>query len=149
MKKNFKKKLTAFGLCAFALSSLVATNAFASSDDDYDFNFRIQGSVDNAQDPTSRYRGTTDNSNAWKVNLLDSDEGPGTVTDFWIEHKNGTNASSQHHVKQGNGSYYFPANDNGDNAYVYLTAENNNFATSTQYNVSGKWDPETGHHVAT
>lgn len=118
MKSKLKKKLTACGLCIFGLTSLVATNAFASSDDDYDFSFRIQGSVDNAQDPTGRYRGTDDNSNAWKVNLESSGEGSGTVTDFWIELKDGKNASSQYHVKQGNGVYYFPANDKGDKATV-------------------------------
>lgn len=149
MKRNLRKKLTACGLCVFALSSLVATNAFASSDDNYGFSFRIQGSVDNAQEHTSRYRGTDDNSNAWKVNLQNSGEGSGTITDFWIEREDGKNASSQYHVKQGNGSYYFAANDNGDYVDVYLTAENNNFATSTQYNVSGVWDPETGKHVST
>lgn len=147
MTKTLKKKLAAFGACALALSAITATTAFASNDN-YDFSFRIQGSVDNAQDPTPRYRGTDDNSNAWKVNLTYSEEGSGTITDFWIVSSYGS-ASQQHHVKQGNGAYYFAANNNGDYVDVYLTAENNNFATSTQYNVSGYWDPETGVHVAT
>lgn len=120
MKSKIKKKLTACGLCLFALSSLIATNAFAASYDHYDFSFRIQGSVDNAQDPQKHYRNTTDNSNAWKVILDSSEEGDGTITDFWIELEDGTNASSKHHVKQGNGAYFFPANDYGDNAWVYL-----------------------------
>jgi hypothetical protein len=149
MKNEFKKKLATCSLCILGLSSLAITSAIASSDDNYAFSFRIQGSVDNAQDSTGRYRGTDDNSNAWKVNLKSSGEGSGTITDFWIERKSGRNASSQYHVKQGNGSYYFPANNNGDKVIVYLTGENNNFASTKQYSISGIWDPETGCHVST
>ncbi len=147
MKSKLKKKLTACGLCMFGLTSLVATNAFAANYDNYDFSFRIQGSVDNAQDPTDHYRNTTDNSNAWKIILDSSGEGNGTVTDFQIELEDSTNASSQHHVKQGNGAYFFPANDYGDNNWVYLTGENNNFSSTKQYDVSGTWNPASGVHV--
>ncbi|MBE6815135.1 MAG: DUF2712 domain-containing protein [Ruminococcaceae bacterium] len=142
--KRFKK-LISITLCIFAFATIFATNAFAAAtNNDYNFDFKIQGSVDNAQDPTGRYRGTTNNNHSWKVQLTSSGEGEKTITKFWIENKNGTNASSAYNIKQGNPAEYKPANDYGDSTTVYLTGENNNYASSKQYVVKGFWDEETG-----
>ncbi len=104
--KRFKK-LISITLCILAFTTIFATNAFAAAtDNNCDFNFRIQGSVDNAQDPNGRFRGTTKNNHSWKVQLTSSGEGEKTITKFWIENKNGTNASSAYNIKQGNPAEY-------------------------------------------
>lgn len=147
MKSSLKKKIASICLCTLATTSMFAFNAFAAEDNNVAYKFRIQGSVDNAQESDGRFRSTTDNSNAWKVELEKSGEGEGTITCFWIEKSNGTNASSSIQIKQGNAARYFTANDKGDNTTVYLTAENNNFTSTKQYEVSGYWDEETGIHI--
>ena len=147
MKSSLKKKIASICLCTIAVTSMFAFNALAAEDNNIEYKFRIQGSVDNAQEADGRFRSTTDNSNAWKVKLEKSGEGNGTITCFWIEKGNGTNASTKRQVQQGKAARYFAANDKGDNTTVYLTAENNNFASTKQYEVSGYWDEETGIHI--
>lgn len=139
--------MIAFGVCVFTFCTMVVTTALASTDNSYGFSFRIQGSVDNAQESVSRFRGTNDSNNAWKVRLDYSGEGENTITSFWIELSDGTNASAAYNFKQGDPAKYKSAYDKGNRQWVYLTGENNNFASTNQYNVSGIWDPETGIYV--
>ncbi len=139
------KKFFSIALCILAFASIFSTNAFAAAtDNNCNFDFKIQGSVDNAQDPNGRYRGTTNNDHSWKVQLTSSGEGAKTITKFWIENEDGINASSAYNIKQGDPPRYKPANDYGDSTTVYLTGENNNYASTKQYVVKGFWDEETG-----
>ena len=148
MEKNAKKKLVSFGMCLAVSAALLSTSAIAAyQDNDINYSFRIQGSVDNAQEKTGRFRDTRENTNSWKVQLKKSGEGKGTFTNFWIENKNGSSASDGYKIKQGDEPRYKPANDKGDHITVYLTAENNNWFSTEQYNVSGIWDEETGKYL--
>lgn len=145
--KKIKQKLIAIAVCVFAFASMFATYALASTEQDYSFIFRIQGSYHNAQNPTGLYRNTNVNTNAWKVRLDYSEEGNKTITTFWLELKDGTNASEAYAIKQGDPARYKPANDKGDYATVYLTGENNSYLASDQYTVSGIWEPDTGIYL--
>lgn len=147
-RKAQRKKLVSFGMCLAVSAALLSTSAIAAyQDNDIDYSFRIQGSVDNAQEKTGRFRDTRENTNSWKVQLVKSGEGKGSFTNFWIENKNGSSASEEYSIKQGDKPRYKPANDKGDHITVYLTAENNNWFSTEQYNVSGIWDEETGRYL--
>ncbi|MCC8192116.1 MAG: DUF2712 domain-containing protein [Ruminococcus sp.] len=148
MKKLFKKILIGGSLCAIASTSMIASNVMAAyQDNNVSYSFRIQGSVDNAQEAKGRFRETKDNTNSWKIQLKESGEGSGTYTTFWIENENGKSASAEYVIQQGKPAKYKMANDKGDHITVYLTAENNNFCSTKQYNVSGIWDEETGIYL--
>lgn len=148
MKQGLKKKIISICLCTAAASTLMVSNAFAEyQDNNVSFAFRIQGSVDNAQESKERFRHTKDNDNSWKVQLRSSGEGKGTITKFWLENEDGKSASSEYDIKQGDPARYKPANKKGAHIDVLLTAENNNFCSTKQYNVSGYWDEETGRYL--
>ena len=99
MEKNAKKKLVSFGMCLAVSAALLSTSAIAAyQDNDIDYSFRIQGSVDNAQEKTGRFRDTRENTNSWKVQLVKSGEGKGSFTNFWIENKNGSSASEEYSI---------------------------------------------------
>lgn len=148
MKIGLKRKIISIALGITAIMSLTGTTAFAKyKNNNIGFSFRIQGSVDNAQESKKQFRDTYDNTNSWKVQMTTSGEGKGSITTFWLENKNGKSASAEYNIKQGDKARYKKANNKGDHTYVFLTAENNNFCSTKQYNVSGYWDEETGIYL--
>ncbi|MDF0479540.1 DUF2712 domain-containing protein [Vagococcus sp. PNs007] len=137
-----KKKTLFFALASVVtLSSSFYINALAT-DDNISFNFRVPSYQSNGHEATGQYRQTTHTDNQWKVKLLKSGEGKGTITKFWLENKNDTNVSKTVNAKQGSGPYYKDAYKSASQINVWLTAENNNF-NGDSYNVSGNWDEET------
>lgn len=52
MKRSLKKRIVGFGMCLAAAAALMSTTAMAGyyQNNNIDFSFRIQGSVDNAQE---------------------------------------------------------------------------------------------------
>lgn len=148
MKPVLRKKFISFGICLTAIMALMIPCVFATyQNNNIGFSFRIQGSVDNAQETKKRFRDTTDPSNSWKVQMVTSGEGKGTITNFWLETTNGRSASSEFSIKQGDVARYMKANKRGNHTNVLLTAENNNFFSTKTYNVSGYWDEETGIYL--
>lgn len=139
------KKLTKVVLVAtLVLSCISPVNVFAG-DADHDFSFKIGAYYKNGRidDNKARYRKTTNPKNMWKVNLLYSGEGNGTVTMFWLENYNKDNVSIDIRAVQGEGVKYEVAEPTASKTTVYLAGENNNFNSDTYY-VSGYWDEETG-----
>lgn len=148
MKQGLRKKFISIGICLSAAVALMVPSAFATyQNNNIGFSFRIQGSVDNAQEAKKRFRDTKENTNSWKVQMRTSGEGKGTITNFWLENEKGKSASSEYSIKQGDVARYKKANDKGDHTNVLLTAENNNFFSTKTYNVSGYWDEETGIYL--
>lgn len=87
------------------------------------------------------YRDTTKASTPFRVRLDSSTEGAKTVTSFWLEDEKETNLCTVLNVTQGEGYYSQNTYQEACKKKVYLTAENNNY-NSTTYKISGKWKEE-------
>lgn len=148
MKKYTKVVKVALVLC-LAVSCAFSLNTFVlAGDANHSFGFRIGSWHGNGRitDSEARYRSTTDPNNMWKVQLVTSGEGTGTITNFWLELYNEQNVSGDISAKQGTKQYYDSAYTSASRATVYLTGENNNYNGDTYY-VSGFWDEETGKYA--
>lgn len=128
-------------ISSFVLVALSGTLVASASNDNIGFKFRIMTYQMNSN-TAGRYRQTTNPDNKWKVNLLKSGEGKGTITTFFLENDFGLNLSKGHQVKQGSGNHYYSAYANASKKYIFLSAENNNW-NNNSYMVSGNWDEET------
>lgn len=140
--KRKTKKIIGLALAILSIATITIPNVFAGEENDNPYGFHIDGWHNNSHSK-SRERYTDDPSDRWKVKLSTTGEGKGTYTTFWLENYTGDNVSKTVDVKQGKGYYYRPSYRKGCRIYVYLTAENNNF-NSTTYDVTGYWDEETG-----
>jgi len=138
--KKLVQVVVAAGLISAALLSSLPVSA---ANDNANYTFRVHGLKQNTQ-AGGRYRQTTNYKNNWKVNLVNSSEGPHTKTTFWLEKGGGGNVSPSVTKTAGNGPSYRRVNsDFNGKQTVMLTAQNNNFNTE-EYNISGYWDEETG-----
>lgn len=122
------------------ISSVAAYDPDLNHEISYDFNiwaFQINSNS------APRMRTSMNIYNTWKVNLLTTTEGSGTITRFWLE-DDGTkfNVSASLDVKQGSGDHYYYTQPEANNNYICLAAENNNYG-NTSYYVTGYWDEET------
>lgn len=143
MKKQFKKLASMLLILVMLASvSINALVAYASSDNNYSYKFQIEAN-ETAKYSEGKFRSTSNNYNAWKVNLQSSGEGEKTITKFRLCLNDGTGASAWHSVTQGSGAHYYSTNDAADFRTVYLQGRNNNDSTK-KYTVSGVWDEETG-----
>ena len=125
-----------------ALCMLMSPAVSKADEDNYYYEFKIKANYENSYS-AARYRQTTNTSNKWKVNLLNSTEGNETKTTFWLaKDSNNALASGTHDVAQGTGAHYYNAKANASQTDVKLGAENNNYSSNT-YTVSGYWDEET------
>ncbi|MCD2368421.1 DUF2712 domain-containing protein [Bacillus sp. BS3(2021)] len=140
VRKNFRLILAGtLGICIMASGNFVE-----ASNDNYSFGEPIKPYHSNSY-TSERWRQTTHTNNPWKVNLKESDEGKGTITTFWIANTMYNSiplASKTYNVKQGSGNHYYNANKKGNEAYVTLGMENNNYSPNWYY-VKGVWDEET------
>lgn len=143
LEKKLIKKLGKTVLTVMLALACVSSVGVFAANENYDFKFQIGSFYGNGRVEKGRYRQTKNVNNMWKVNLKSSGEGSGTLTDFWMEKKNGDNVSGDIRAKQGAGAYYKAAYSSASQTNVYLTGENNNFDSNTYY-VSGFWDEETG-----
>lgn len=148
MKKRIKKsKYIKAGLAFFLATVWYASdNKTFASNDNHGYSFEIQPYHYNNYS-AKRYRQTTHVENEWKVNLISSGEGKGTITTFWLGKYNDDafynyeQGSITRNIKQGSGNHYTEAYSKANKSYVALGAENNNYTTNT-YWVSGNWDEE-------
>ncbi len=131
--------IIAIAVVAVSLSSV----AYAAVDSNIDYSFKISANQAISRDADSRYRGTENNNDAWKVNLRTSEEGTNTATQFSLGLEDKTAASNWQTVQVGSGSHYYSANDAADEEYVYLQARDNN-KIALSYKITGWWDEETG-----
>ncbi|MGL5479353.1 MAG: DUF2712 domain-containing protein [Clostridium sp.] len=131
-------------LIGIALVGVLAMpSVVKAADNNIGFSFYIKSFHQNGQYGTPRYRETENYTNPWKVDLQKSSEGKGnTITRFWIEKSDGTNASEAIDVPVKGGARYHNAYKAASKVNVFLTGENNNY-NSAQYTVSGVWDEET------
>lgn len=127
-------------VCAIVSSMLCGVAAMAS-DDNIPYSFRIGTYYGNGRDENGRYRQTSDVNNPWKVKMMSSEEGSGTITNYWLEDSGTNNVSPTISVTQGKGFHYNNPHSSANKKTVYLTAQNNNY-NGTAYNVSGYWDEE-------
>ena len=137
---NIKKTVTA----ALAICMIATPMIAKASDDNIGFSFQLKPHFANST-TTARYRQTSDVDNKWKVNMVNSTEGRGTIATFWLATKSdGTDIVSDttHDVAQGSGAHYYKAKHTASKTDVRLAAENNNDSPNT-YNISGYWDEET------
>lgn len=143
--KERTKKISAVFLVLLAVSTFFASSlvAHASVDSNIEYSFVVKANNGLNKDPDGRRRQTSNNNNAWKVNLRVSGEGDKTATKFRLCLKDDSAASAWHTVIQGSGSHYYATNDAADHKTVYLQGQNNNTSTKS-YKVSGYWDEETG-----
>lgn len=139
---NIKKIASIIIVLSLMIMFACTTNVFAG-DANHNFSFTVGSYHKNGRNEVGRYRKTTNPNNAWKVQLVQSGEGSGTITRFWLEHYDGENVSDGVNVTQGVGATYSPAYSSASQSTVYLTGENNNY-NGASYSVSGYWDEETG-----
>lgn len=145
--KKLTKKFIAIVIALFAVSTISAGSlvAMASIDEDIAFSFQIKANNEISRDPNKRFRSTFNNDNAWKVELVTSnetDDRKGCGTYFCLGLDDKTSASAWHLVERGSGEHYYSSNDAADFANVYLQGKDNN-NSSKVYTVGGFWDEET------
>lgn len=137
MRKNAVIKT---GFFVAAISILLSASTFAS-DDNIFFSGTVKAYGANTRFP-KRYRETNMVEEPWKVQLVTSEEGKGTITTFWLENFYTDNVSADVYAKQGGPVYYNNPYESANRIDNYLTMENNNFNGNT-YKVTGYWDEET------
>jgi hypothetical protein len=115
-----------------------------AGNDNINFSFTIKPLGQNTRS-SGQYRETTNQYNAWKVNLQNSNEASGnTVTRFWLEGYNKQNVSPSPDVLEGSGAHYYNTYTSASQRTVYLTAQDNDLNLTATYTASGVWDEETG-----
>ncbi len=141
--KYFAKIVASILMLAVVFAISASPVAYASSDENIDYSFKVKINYAVTRFGESKYRSTSDNNNSWKVNLRTSEEGTNTVTLFSLGLEDYTAASTWYAVTVGSGSHYFPTNDAADFNRVYLQAKDNSNKSAT-YQITGFWDEETG-----
>ena len=144
MKGRRANKIGAFGLAlVFAFIGLI--NYVDAADNNIGYEFKLQHHYKNSYTEIE-YRQTKNVNNKWKVNMVYSAEGKGTIATYWLNRPYLFNTtervSAVHDVKQGSGAHYYKAYKKASQEWVNLGAENNN-DTAKSYKVSGYWDEET------
>lgn len=143
---GLKKKGKIIAVICCAIIGVTALNVPAAENNNVSYSFQIGKYHKNGRVSNGRYRSTTDVRDSWKVKMLYSGEGEGTITDYWLENYNEDNVSEDVSIKQGDPAIYSQAWPAASKVTVYLTGENNNF-NGAKYNVRGYWDEETGIYV--
>lgn len=146
--KKLTKKFIAIVIALLAVTTISASSlvAMASVDGDIPFSFEVKMSNGISREENKRLRTTSNNDNAWMVNLTTSNETDNTKncgSYFCLGLEDQTLASEWHLVVRGSGEHYYAANDAADFRYVYLQCRDNNNSTK-KYSVAGFWDEETG-----
>ncbi|MBQ3497500.1 MAG: DUF2712 domain-containing protein [Clostridia bacterium] len=142
-RSKLLKLISVAVLLAIASAISFSTISYASTNDEIDYQFVIKTNLAISRYDDKRLRSTSNNDNAWKVNLEFSDEGSNTATMFSLGLNDYTPASAWVTKVVGTGTNYYSANDAADWAYVYLQAKDNNNVAAT-YRITGYWDEETG-----
>ena len=142
-RAGLSKLITVAVLLAIVSAISLSTVSYASTDDEIEYLFTIKTNLAISRYDDRRLRSTSNNDNAWKVNLQFSDEGSNTATMFSLGLNDYTPASAWVTKVVGTGTDYYSANDAADWAYVYLQAKDNNNVAAT-YRITGYWDEETG-----
>lgn len=148
-KKQLFAALTALIICICTLSPLAAL----ASNDYLAYSFKIAAHQQWTHWHRDELRSTKNTKNAWKVNMIGSDEptsahpdGKGlTATTYRLSRydNHSTAASGMYNVKEYSGAHYYPANSKGSGTCVLLSGRDNNNIAKT-YGVTGVWDEETG-----
>lgn len=146
--KKLAKKFIAIVIALLAVTTISASSlvAMASVNENIGFSFGVEAHNAITQYQYGRLRTTSNNKNAWKVNLTTSDEtdsSKGCGSYFCLGLNDQTEASKWYLVEKGSGEHYYPTNDSAGFKYVYLQCRDNNNSTKT-YTVAGFWDEETG-----
>ncbi|MGE7590939.1 DUF2712 domain-containing protein [Peribacillus sp. NPDC101480] len=145
--KRRKERVIALGTI-LACSIGLGTLSVEAGNENSVYSFKIKKEQGNEYTHT-KYRQTTTERNTWKVRMYHSQEGTNTYTTYWVERSDGTNVSPAVKVTAGSSgeksgrNHYVKGNAGANAANVRLTAENNNYSSST-YTVEGYWDEETG-----
>lgn len=146
--KKLTKKFAAIVIALLVVSAISASSlvAMASVDEEIDFRFSFISDETVNRGDDRRYRSTSDNNNAWKVDLQTSNE----TTDakecgslFCIGLEDATLASAWQLVVRYSGPHYYATNDAADFRYVYLMCKDNN-NSGKPITLTGVWDEETG-----
>ena len=143
--KFYKRLLLTLIVCSISISAFAFSVAAYGSDND------IAYSLDAPSNPnysytSAEYRGNSGINVPWKVNFTYSQEGNGTVMQYFLSGPWWTKQSDRKNVKQGSGAKYYHAYDTAKNMNVALAASNNNI-TENKYRISGLWDEESAKHT--
>lgn len=142
---KFYKRLLAMAIVATVFISVFAFGASAyGSDNDVPFYVRVPGNQDVVYS-NAEYRGNSDKKVPWKVNFTFSEEGRGTIMNFYLSGPWYSKQSNIQEVHQGNKDHFFAAYDSCKNMNVGLAIYNNN-DVETKYYGAGYWDEETAYH---
>ena len=142
---KFYKRLLAMAIVATVFISVFSFGASAyGSDNDVPFYFLVPGNQDVVYS-NAEYRGNSDKKVPWKVNFTFSEEGRGTIMNFYLSGPWYSKQSNIQEVHQGNKDHFFAAYDSCKNMNVGLAIYNNN-DVETKYYVAGYWDEETAYH---
>lgn len=147
---SFKKRIIAAAvLCAAIASMMIMSVSAYASDNNYYFAFEVRENQHWAHSDKAYNRGATSTATPWKVNFAASEEGKGTIMQFFLyEHSwpNYPKHSDYKNVTQGTGDRYFHAYDSASGEDLFLGARNNNYSPN-KYDISGYWDEETAKHA--
>ncbi len=122
MKKGIKIKIFSLLIGLITINTLIVY----SSDDNHNYSLSVKSFGKNVR-TTRRYRQTNSINNPWKVKLITSGEGSGTITTFWLEDFYAKNVSSDINAKQGAEAIYDKPYSSANKIDVYMAAENNNY----------------------
>ncbi|WP_312092316.1 DUF2712 domain-containing protein [Niallia sp.] len=138
-----KKKALTFGLVSLLSVGVLMPNLGHAEDNPREYQILVPNYHGNGQEDQGYLRESGDSRVQWGVSLTNSDEGNGTYTRFWLELGTGANVTNGHDVKEGGGykQYDFEKASDAKGKKVYLTAENNNYNSST-FEITGEWDEE-------
>lgn len=132
-------------IVATVFISVFAFGASAyGSDNDIPFYVRVPGNQDVVYSD-AEYRGDSGTEVPWKVNFTFSEEGKGTIMNFYLSGPWYTPKSYTHSIHQGSGDHYYAVYQDCRNMNVGLAVYNNN-DVNTKYYVAGYWDEETAKH---
>ena len=143
--KFYKRLLLTLIVCSISISAFAFSVAAYGSDNDIPYSFTVLGNQQGTY-TNGEYRGNSGTNVPWKVNFTYSQEGKGTVMQYYLSGSWWSKQSDYKNVKQGSGAKYYHAYDTAKNMTVALAARNNNY-TSNKYSISGYWDEESAKHT--
>ena len=136
-KKQLFAALTALIICICTLSPLAAL----ASNDYLAYSFKIAAHQQWTHWNRDELRSTKNTKNAWKVNMIGSDEPTSAHPDG--KGLTATTYRLSRYDNHSTGAHYYPANSKGSGTCVLLSGRDNNNIAKT-YGVTGVWDEETG-----
>lgn len=143
--KFYKRLLLTLIVCSISISAFALSVEAYGSDNNIPYSFEVPG-YPNFNYTKAEYRGNSGTNVPWKVNFTYSQEGTGTVMQYFLSGPWWSKRSDYKNVKQGSGAKYYHAYDTAINMNVALAARNNN-NTKNKYTISGYWDEESAKHT--